>query len=143
MELVGNFSSHLGEGPFWDSVSKRLLWVDILGKKILEHDFENDVTIGRDVSGNPGCVVLADDETLVAAIDNGIFSISRLDGSVQRLVEADSIPRLRFDPTRVAAGDPAEVVAAAGRRRGRARIVHRRVRTAGAVGCRAGAKRPR
>ena len=47
MELVGNSSSHLGEGPFWDSVSKRLLWVDILGKKILEHDFENDVTIGK------------------------------------------------------------------------------------------------
>ena len=45
MELVGNFSSHLGEGPFWDSVTERLLWVDILGKKILEHDFENDVTM--------------------------------------------------------------------------------------------------
>ena len=97
MELVGNFSSHLGEGPFWDSVSERLLWVDILGKKILEHDFKNDVTMDRDVSGNPGCVVLADDETLVAAIDNGIFSINRSDGSVQRLVEADPIPRLRFN----------------------------------------------
>ena len=97
MDLVGNFSSHLGEGPFWDSVSERLLWVDILGKKILEHDFKNDVTMDRDVSGNPGCVVLADDETLVAAIDNGIFSINRSDWSVQRLVEADPIPRLRFN----------------------------------------------
>ena len=97
MELVGNFSSHLGEGPFWDSVTERLLWVDILGKKILEHDFENDVTMDRDVSGNPGCVVLADDETLVAAIDNDIFSINRSDWSVKRLVEADPNPRLRFN----------------------------------------------
>ncbi|MEE2807704.1 MAG: SMP-30/gluconolactonase/LRE family protein [Verrucomicrobiota bacterium] len=97
MELVGNVSSHLGEGPFWDSVSERLIWVDILGKKILEHDFENEVTMDRDVSGNPGCVVLADDETLVAAIDNGIFSINRSDWSVKILAEADPIPRLRFN----------------------------------------------
>lgn len=37
-DLELQFEAHLGEGPVWDEIEKKLYWVDILSGKLLEYD---------------------------------------------------------------------------------------------------------
>ena len=60
----------LAEGPVWDPVRQRLLWVDILGGAVLEgilDDGRIEVTARHTFDGMVGAVAVAEDGTLVVA----------------------------------------------------------------------------
>jgi sugar lactone lactonase YvrE len=60
----------LAEGPVWDARRRRLLWVDILGRAVLEGTLDGDriIVTGRQrFDGMVGAVAVADDGTLLVA----------------------------------------------------------------------------
>ena len=67
----------MGEAPFSDSKKSRLLWVDIIGQKIVSQNLDGSNIHAFEVDGNPGCVMLSDDGKMVVGLDN---QISLLDG---------------------------------------------------------------
>ena len=96
-DLFSDYSCELGEGPFWDSKRSRLHWVDIIGKKIISQNLDGSNIHALEVDGNPGCVVLSDDGTMVAGVDNQISSLDG-DGNLLRvLADTNEDSRLRFN----------------------------------------------
>ena len=96
-DLFSDYSCELGEGPFWDSKRSRLHWVDIIGKKIISQNLDGSNIHALEVDGNPGCVVLSDDGTMVAGVDNQISSLDG-DGNLLRvLADTNEGSGLRFN----------------------------------------------
>ncbi len=79
----------LGEGALWDGRRERLLWVDILGQKVMLFDPEtggNQVfTVGRSV----GTVVMTEGELLLLGLRDGIGTLSLESGDVRVLVDPE------------------------------------------------------
>ena len=103
-DLFSDYSSELGEGPFWDSKRSRLHWVDIIGKKIISQNLDGSNIHALEVDGNPGCVVLSDDGTMVAGVDNQISSLDGGGNLLKVLADTKEGSGLRFndgkcDPT--------------------------------------------
>jgi sugar lactone lactonase YvrE len=91
VELVLDARADLGEGPRWDSVRQRLLWVDIMRGRV--HAFTPSNGACRNVAvGQPvGALACASDGSLVLAVAGGF---ARLDLDSERFemraaVEAD------------------------------------------------------
>jgi sugar lactone lactonase YvrE len=68
--------SRLAEGPFWDSETGCLLWVDIAGHAIHRYDPETAQGATRLVSGAIGFVVLDTGGRLVAGIGGGLYDLA-------------------------------------------------------------------
>ena len=103
-DLFSDYSCELGEGPFWDSKRSRLHWVDIIGKKIISQNLDGSNIHALEVGGNPGCVVLSDDGTMVAGVDNQISSLDGGGNLLKVLADTKEGSGLRFndgkcDPT--------------------------------------------
>ena len=103
-DLFSDYSCELGEGPFWDSKRSRLHWVDIIGKKIISQNLDGSNIHALEVDGNPGCVVLSDDGTMVAGVDNQISSFDGGGNLLKVLADTKEGSGLRFndgkcDPT--------------------------------------------
>lgn len=82
----------LAEGPVWDAARRRLLWVDILGKQVLEGAFGGDridVTRRHAFDVMVGAVSVADDGSLLVAAQEH-FVVQRPDGS--RLIGPRVVP---------------------------------------------------
>jgi sugar lactone lactonase YvrE len=97
VEPVGNVSACLGEGPCWDSGMRGLLWVDILGCRVHRYIPEDGSEEEIKVSGNPGCVVVASDGTLLVAVDNSLYSMKGFSGREELFAEVEPHSRLRFN----------------------------------------------
>jgi sugar lactone lactonase YvrE len=94
----------LAEGPLWDAVRSRLLWVDILAGAVLEGTLEDgriEVTGRHDFDGMVGAVAVADDGTLLVARQEGLAVLrpdgTRVDGP--RVVPAGKKRRLNDGKT--------------------------------------------
>ena len=103
-DLFSDYSSELGEGPFWDSKRSRLHWVDIIGKKIISQNLDGSNIHALEVDGNPGCVVLSDEGTMIAGVDNQISSFDGGGNLLNVLADTNEGSGLRFndgkcDPT--------------------------------------------
>ena len=103
-DLFSDYSCELGEGPFWDSKRSRLHWVDIIGEKIISQNLDGSNIHALEVDGNPGCVVLSDDGTMVAGVDNQISSLDGGGNLLKVLADTKEGSGLRFndgkcDPT--------------------------------------------
>jgi sugar lactone lactonase YvrE len=76
----------LAEGPLWDPVARRVLWVDIRAGLVLEGRLAGDVlaVVARhELGGTVGAVVPAADGSLLVAAADG-FALVRPDGEVLR-----------------------------------------------------------
>src|SRR4051812_9228635 len=89
----------LAEGPRWDVVRARLLWVDILGGAVLEGSLDDgriEVTGRHAFDGMVGAVAVGDDGTLLVAAQERLVVVrpdgSRTDGP--RIVPAGARRRL-------------------------------------------------
>ena len=103
-DLFSDYSCELGEGPFWDSKKSRLHWVDIIGEKIISQNLDGSNIHALEVDGNPGCVVLSDEGTMVAGVDNQISSFDGGGNLLKVLADTKEGSGLRFndgkcDPT--------------------------------------------
>ena len=96
-DLFSDYSCELGEGPFWDSKRSRLHWVDIIGKKIISQNLDGSNIHALEVDGNPGCVVLSDDGTMVAGVDNQISSLDGGGNLLRILADTNEGSGLRFN----------------------------------------------
>lgn len=96
-DLFSDYSCELGEGPFWDSKRSRLHWVDIIGKKIISQNLDGSNIHALEVDGNPGCVVLSDDGTMVAGVDNQISSLDGGGNLLRVLADTNEGSGLRFN----------------------------------------------
>lgn len=96
-DLFSDYSSELGEGPFWDSKRSRLHWVDIIGKKIISQNLDGSNIHALEVDGNPGCVVLSDEGTMVAGVDNQISSFDGGGNLLKVLADTNEGSGLRFN----------------------------------------------
>ena len=96
-DLFSDYSCELGEGPFWDSKRSRLHWVDIIGKKIISQNLDGSNIHALEVDGNPGCVVLSDDGTMVAGVDNQISSLDGGGNLLKVLADTKEGSGLRFN----------------------------------------------
>jgi sugar lactone lactonase YvrE len=83
VEVVVAAGAELGEGPFWDVRSARLVWVDIVGRSILLTDTRTGHTDTIDVPLDVGSVVPRDDGGFVAALRDGFWVVD--DGPPRRV----------------------------------------------------------
>ncbi|MFP6872091.1 MAG: SMP-30/gluconolactonase/LRE family protein [Verrucomicrobiales bacterium] len=96
-EPVGNVRAYLGEGPCWDSGMRELLWVDILGCSVHKYNPEDGGEEKIKVPGNPGCVVLGSDGTLLIAVNNSLYSMKEFSEAGELFAEVEQNSRLRFN----------------------------------------------
>ena len=97
VELVVDAHAVLGEGPIWNPVTERLVWVDIMRSEVHEFDpitnIDSVIQIGRHV----GTVVPRQCGGLVCAVDDGFVAVDE-DGRVTRLAHVEEdIPTNRMN----------------------------------------------
>jgi sugar lactone lactonase YvrE len=95
-EVVVALGAELGEGPVWDARSGRLVWVDILGRRIHATDPATGETQSMDTPLHVGAVAPRAGGGFVAALQNGFWVVG--DGPARLIREvAEARPGLRFN----------------------------------------------
>ncbi|MFE6820954.1 SMP-30/gluconolactonase/LRE family protein [Streptomyces sp. NPDC057690] len=103
-------SYQLAEGPVWDAPRRRLLWVDILGKRVLEGTLDDgritvtrehrfDVMVGAVAVAEDGSLLVAAQEELVVVHPDGSRETGPRvipDGTRRRLNDGGTDPAGRF-----------------------------------------------
>lgn len=96
VEVVVAAGAELGEGPFWDVRSSRVVWVDIMGRAIHQTDPHTGDTESIPVPLHVGAVVPRALGGYVAALQDGFLVIG--DGPSRRVADvAGSSTGLRFN----------------------------------------------
>ncbi len=68
----------VGECPVWSVAEQALYWVDIEGKKIHRFDWADKSQQSCTTPERDGCIALVADGRVIAAMESGIFEITRL-----------------------------------------------------------------
>lgn len=86
--LVLDARAELGECPLWSADEQALYWVDIAGRAI--HRFDPATREDRPwpMPSEPGCIALASDQTLIAALRDGFHRFDPRTGSLTRIADA-------------------------------------------------------
>jgi len=99
-----NHRAVLGEGPHWDSVTKTLYWIDILGKKVFSHD-RNGHTSAILLEKSPGCLVpTSHPNTLLVACQNSLELLNTNDHTCRTWLSRSKMetkPENRFNDGKV------------------------------------------
>lgn len=74
--LVLKEKAALGEGAIWHPGIKKLLWIDIIGRKLFIYDPRCTVNRVIELPGMPGTVVPAEGDNLLIALDTGLYIIN-------------------------------------------------------------------
>lgn len=96
VEAVVAAGAELGEGPVWDARTSRLVWIDILSKRILLTDVRTGASEVIEVPLHVGAVVPRAAAGFVAALQDGFWVVG--DGPAYRITPvAEAKPGLRFN----------------------------------------------
>lgn len=96
VEVVVALGSELGEGPVHDARTGRLVWVDILGRRIHETDPVTGETTSIPTPLHVGAVAARAAGGFVAALEDGFWVLG--DGPARRITTVpESRPGLRFN----------------------------------------------
>jgi sugar lactone lactonase YvrE len=96
VEVVVESRAELGEGPIWDSRTNRLVWVDILGRRIHLTDTGSGGGDAIEVPMHVGAVAPRAAGGFVAALQDGFWVVG--DGPPRRITRvAEARPGLRFN----------------------------------------------
>lgn len=96
VEVVVAAAAELGEGPVWDSRTGRLVWVDILGKRINLTESRTGANETIDVPLHVGAVVPRAAGGFVAALQDGFWVVG--DGPAHRISTiTEAGPGMRFN----------------------------------------------
>lgn len=74
--LVLKEKTVLGEGAIWHPDLKKLIWIDILGRKLFIYDPGITSNSVIELPGMPGTVVPAEGDDLLVALDSGLYIIN-------------------------------------------------------------------
>jgi sugar lactone lactonase YvrE len=96
VEVVGTERAEVGEGPVWDVRTSRLVWVDILGRRIHATDPRTGATESIEVPLHVGAVVPRTAGGYMAALQDGFWVVG--DGPARRITAVpEARPGLRFN----------------------------------------------
>ena len=110
VEVVVALGSELAEGPIWDDRTGRLVWVDILGRRVHATDPETGETSSIETPLHVGAVAARAAGGFVAALEDGFWILG--DGPPRRIT---AVPR----PSRDSASTMASAIPRAASGRGR------------------------
>lgn len=97
-ELYLDLKLQIGEGPWWDTASGRLYWVDILGKKVGVVETETGAQQSWPVSQCPGAAIPAIDGRIVVPMQDGIYMLDPANGAQTLLCHVENdMPGNRFN----------------------------------------------
>lgn len=105
VEVVLDHCCLLGEGPIWDSVNNRVLWVDIEKGELHQFYTENNRHIAFKVGQMIGAISLSKSGFLVGALEHGFFKINLETQKLYPILDPEAdLPENRFndgkcDPT--------------------------------------------
>ena len=95
VELVVAAAAELGEGPVWDAHEDRLVWVDILGRRVHRTSSAGE-TESIDMPLHVGAVAPRAAGGYVAALQDGFWIVG--DGAARRIAAvAEARPGIRFN----------------------------------------------
>lgn len=96
VDVIVDAGAELGEGPVWDARSGRLVWVDILGRKLHQTDIVTGGTDTIELSQHLGAVVPRAGGGFLAALADGFYVVG--DGPTRLFAPLpDARPELRFN----------------------------------------------
>jgi sugar lactone lactonase YvrE len=97
-ELIVDAKVQLGEGPSWDARNRVLYWVDILGKQVHIYDPASKTDRTIDVPGLVGSVVPRASGGLIAALQDGFYSVDLDSGKSAKLAAPAAMHgKIRFN----------------------------------------------
>lgn len=97
MEKLTNIKGRLLEGCIWDEREQKLFFVDIECRKIHCFCFQTNTLSYIDMPGMPGCIVLEEAGTLIAALPDGLYRVSFLHHSYKRIMKTELPEGIRFN----------------------------------------------
>ncbi len=98
VNLVIDAKATLGEGAIWDYKNNRLLWVDIEQGCLNIFDPENKINKQIKLQQKVGTVVPINNEQVLVALQDGLYSINLIDESSSKIISLESeIENNRFN----------------------------------------------
>jgi sugar lactone lactonase YvrE len=91
IDLFSPVTAELGEGPVWDVVHDRLVWVDIDGRQVHVTSGDGEDTRSYPTPAPPGAVALQHDGDLLLALGAGFARLSLHDGALTPLADAPGV----------------------------------------------------
>ncbi|MDO8212730.1 SMP-30/gluconolactonase/LRE family protein [Conexibacter sp. CPCC 206217] len=89
IEVFSPVTAELGEGPVWDSLRQRLVWVDIDGRQVHVTSGDGATTRSYATPAPVGAAALQhDDDRLLLALGVGFARLSLHDGTIAKLADA-------------------------------------------------------
>ena len=82
-------ANSLGEGPIWHSERQSIFWVDILGKLLFEMNHETHAVKSWEMPERIGTVAVETQETVIVALQGGIFRFHLENEVLELLVELE------------------------------------------------------
>ena len=67
----------VAEGPIWDDINERLIYLDILGKCVFIYDYSGRLNERIDVGQQIGCMALCENGDLLCAMEDGICRMDK------------------------------------------------------------------
>ena len=102
--IVSTSRDKVGESPVWDALAQALYWVDIEGRNIHRLDWASGTQQTWNTPERVGCIALADDGVVVAAMESGVFAVTLLATPALRATRiatiSHSMPNMRFNDGR-------------------------------------------
>ncbi|PYZ91980.1 SMP-30/gluconolaconase/LRE domain protein [Salipaludibacillus keqinensis] len=89
-ELVLDAKATLGEGPFWDEINNKLIWVDIDGRTVNEYDPQSRVNNSYSMEQKVGAAVLKESEGMLLAMENGFYSYNPENDRLEAIYDPES-----------------------------------------------------
>ncbi|HEU4819106.1 SMP-30/gluconolactonase/LRE family protein [Janthinobacterium sp.] len=87
-ELVLDARAQLGECPLWSVAEQCLYWIDIAGRRLHRYDPATSLDRVWWVPCEPGCIALAEQGGLVAALRDGFYRFYPQEGLLDKLADA-------------------------------------------------------
>lgn len=78
----------VGEGPVWDVETQRLLWIDIIGARLWQHDPEMEQTWDWELPGVVGSMALRAGGGAIIAMGDGVYASEVLGESFELLASS-------------------------------------------------------
>jgi sugar lactone lactonase YvrE len=89
IECLVDSGCELGESPVWDAERNRLLWADILGRRIHALELSSGQVRSWDLPAEVGSFGLCESDLLVVALPDGVYLFDPARGGLELLVDPE------------------------------------------------------
>lgn len=101
VELAFRCNSVVGEGPLWDDANRKLLWIDVLGRKVFIFDPETSKNAEYSINKHVGAVALSASEKILVAAQDEFLWLDPIDSSTSTIRKMFNDERFRFNDGKV------------------------------------------